>query len=214
MLSIPVAAVPIVSIWAAPYSQMLKSNMPRDARASSFSHAMLNKVALAGPKSLHIITRVASSLAGQLRMMTGPVLCSKWRRARNKCNSRFSGSFVSKWHEIIEVFTAVCFGCQWSFHNFQIVLRSAQQSLVKILNEWVKDGKHDWLHEVNRVIVSQRICIQPSPVPPHTPNPQQVFHDSVDASRDVYQRNMQWAEKWIRQVCIGHDVLRSQPANP
>jgi hypothetical protein len=25
---------------------------------------------------------------------------------------------------------------------------------------------------------------------------------------------MQWAEKWIRQVCIGHDVLRSQPANP
>jgi hypothetical protein len=147
----------IVSIWAAPYLQMLKSHMPRDARASSLPHALLKKVALAGPKSLHIITRVASSLAGQLRMMAGPVLCSKWRRARNKCNSRFSGSVVSEWHKIIEVFNAVCCGCQVSFHSFQIVLRSAQQSLVKILNEWVKDGQHDWLHEVNRVIVSQRV---------------------------------------------------------
>ena len=94
----------IVSIWATPYLQMLESNMPRDARASSLPHAMLKKVALAGPKSLHIITRVASSLAGQLRMMAGPILCSKWRRARNQCNSRFLGSVVSQWHEIIEVF--------------------------------------------------------------------------------------------------------------
>ena len=69
----------IVSIWATPYLQMLESNMPRDARASSLPHAMLKKVALAGPKSLHIITRVASSLAGQLRMMAGPILCSKLR---------------------------------------------------------------------------------------------------------------------------------------
>jgi hypothetical protein len=157
----------IVSIWATPYLQMLESNMPRDARASSLPHAMLKKVALAGPKSLHIITRVASSLAGQLRMMAGPILCSKWRRARNKCNSRFLGSVVSQWHEIIEVFTAVCCGCQLSFLAFQIVLKSAQQSLVKILNEWVNDGKHDWLHEVKRVIVSERVHLAGPCSAPH-----------------------------------------------
>jgi hypothetical protein len=46
---------------------------------SSFVQARINtdayQVALAGPASLHIITRVASSFIGQLRMMTGSFSC-------------------------------------------------------------------------------------------------------------------------------------------
>jgi hypothetical protein len=124
---------------------------------------------MAGPKSLHIITRVASSLAGQLRMMAGPILCSKLRATG--VNHFLPGSIASQWNEIIEVFNAnritmknmaVCCGCKLSFHFFQIVLMSAQQSLVKILNEWVNIGKHDWLHEVN-------MCLyQAVPPPSHS----------------------------------------------
>ncbi len=113
-------------------------------------------MALAGPVSLDVITQVASSLVGQLRMMAGqpragaPALF-QFDRLTNVAGSAFG----SHWQLIIQVSHATPRCRPSPSRAAQTVLKSAEASLVRVLNEWLlllrknDELAEGWLEEVS-----------------------------------------------------------------